>query len=78
MHALFIRRLIFIQHMVARPVKEEAYILVAGSASTKMPSDVRTALARVCEEAGGLSPPEAQQFLLHMEKKRRFCVEAWS
>jgi sulfite reductase alpha subunit-like flavoprotein len=59
-------------------LQEDAYILVAGSASTKMPSDVRNALARVCEEAGGMSPTEAQQFLLRMEKRRRFCVEAWS
>lgn len=58
--------------------QDDAHILVAGSASTKMPTDVRKTLARVCESAGGLSAQEAQKFLLKMEKARRYCVEAWS
>ena len=53
-------------------------MLVAGSASTKMPSDVRKELAQVCVEEGGLSVSDAQKYLLKMEKSRRFCVEAWS
>ena len=51
---------------------------MAGSASTKMPSDVRKALAEVCEVAGGMSSIDSQKFLLRMEKQQRFCVEAWS
>mmetsp|Transcript_20634 Transcript_20634/g.34716 ORF Transcript_20634/g.34716 Transcript_20634/m.34716 type:complete len:700 (+) Transcript_20634:62-2161(+) len=58
--------------------REDAFVLVAGSASTKMPSDVRKALVQVCVDEGGLSVSDAQKYLLQMEKSRRFCVEAWS
>jgi sulfite reductase alpha subunit-like flavoprotein len=77
-HCIFNFHLILEANKVCMSSQEDAYILVAGSASTKMPSDVRSALARVCEEGGGLSGQEAQQFLQRMEKRRRFCVEAWS
>lgn len=51
---------------------------MAGSASTKMPLDVRKSLAQVCVQEGVMSVEDSQKFLLKMEKSRRFCVEAWS
>lgn len=52
-------------------------ILVSGSA-TKMPRDVRTAIANICRQHGGLSKEEANQYLLQLERNKRYIVEAWS
>lgn len=68
----------YVVYLFLFSLQENAHILVAGSASTKMPSDVRKALARVCESSGKMSASDAQEFLLRMEKRRKFCVEAWS
>jgi sulfite reductase alpha subunit-like flavoprotein len=53
-------------------------VYVSGSASTKMPSDVRKCLVQIITSCGDLSKEEAERWLLKMEREKRYCVEAWS
>jgi len=57
-------------------LQRNGYVMVAGS-SRNMPSSVREAIRHVIQEHGGLSPADAELFLLNMEKTGRYQTETW-
>ncbi|CAL9222245.1 unnamed protein product [Arabidopsis halleri] len=75
---------VYVQHKICEMSKkvwdllcDGAAIYVAGS-STKMPSDVMSALEEIVSEETGGSKEVASRWLKDLEKARRYNVEAWS
>nr|XP_003229785.2 PREDICTED: NADPH-dependent diflavin oxidoreductase 1 isoform X1 [Anolis carolinensis] len=54
-----------------------SHIYLAGNAK-QMPEGVSNALVSVFQSEGGLSAPEAQEYLRSMEREGRFQAETWS
>ncbi|XP_062815195.1 NADPH-dependent diflavin oxidoreductase 1 isoform X2 [Anolis carolinensis] len=54
-----------------------SHIYLAGNAK-QMPEGVSNALVSVFQSEGGLSAPEAQEYLQNMEREGRFQAETWS
>ncbi|XP_066436130.1 NADPH-dependent diflavin oxidoreductase 1 isoform X2 [Eleutherodactylus coqui] len=55
----------------------QAYFYIAGNAQS-MPTQVTDALKCVFQSEGHMSAPEAEQYLVMLEKCRRFQSETWS
>uniref|UniRef100_A0A803JEP3 NADPH-dependent diflavin oxidoreductase 1 n=1 Tax=Xenopus tropicalis TaxID=8364 RepID=A0A803JEP3_XENTR len=55
----------------------QGYFYIAGNAKS-MPNEVTDALKWVLQSEGGLSAPDAEQYVVAMEKSRRFQSETWS
>ena len=53
------------------------HVYIAGSANN-MPKAVRKAIMEVVMAKGGATEEEAAKLLAAMERRRRYCVEAWS
>ncbi|KAJ0986265.1 hypothetical protein J5N97_004621 [Dioscorea zingiberensis] len=75
---------IYVQHKIKeesagiwRLLNERAAIYIAGS-STKMPSDVTSAIEEIISEEAGISKESAVMWLRRLEKAGRFYIEAWS
>jgi sulfite reductase alpha subunit-like flavoprotein len=56
--------------------KPDGFVYVSGSAR-QMPADVRAALQRVAESAGGLSEERARLFLADLARSHRYQEETW-
>uniref|UniRef100_A0A8C5WM58 NADPH-dependent diflavin oxidoreductase 1 n=1 Tax=Leptobrachium leishanense TaxID=445787 RepID=A0A8C5WM58_9ANUR len=76
---------IYVQHRIKEngPIlwdlihNRHGYFYIAGNAKS-MPVEVTDALKSVFCSEGGMSPAEAEEYLLQLEKSRRFQSETWS
>jgi len=77
---------IYVQHLMARKehatqlwdllANKQGCFYLSGSAR-RMPQDVRDAVRAAVMSEGGKSEEEAEAFLKHLEKDKRYCVETW-
>jgi len=58
-------------------VEEDGYVYISGSAK-RMPADVRETFVQIFGRVGELSREDAVKLVRHLEKERRYIVEAWS
>nr|Q6NRG5.1 RecName: Full=NADPH-dependent diflavin oxidoreductase 1; AltName: Full=NADPH-dependent FMN and FAD-containing oxidoreductase [Xenopus laevis]AAH70785.1 Ndor1 protein [Xenopus laevis] len=76
---------IYVQHRIKENSKllwdligtKQGYVYIAGNAKL-MPNEVTDALKWVLQLEGGMSAPDAEQYLASMEKSCRFQSETWS
>ena len=58
-------------------ITQGGYVYISGSAN-RMPADVREIMETIAQEQGGLSAQDAAKLFNQLEKRGRYCVEAWS
>eukprot|EP00056_Hartaetosiga_gracilis_P004650 m.77020 g.77020 ORF g.77020 m.77020 type:complete len:572 (-) comp11898_c0_seq2:340-2055(-) len=75
---------IYVQHVIAEngaffyeKLQNNAHILLSGN-SKNMPKQVRAAFVNLLKTHGSMGEDDAEAFVSHMEKKKRYVSETWS